>query len=318
MPARRPLLATALALPALLALAGCAAPERIRAPAPPLVGDELTRLPLYDGHTGERLAWADVIDRLAASDAVLIGESHGHPVGLPAAARAFEDVIDRAPARGALALEFFGRDDQRDLDAYLAGDTARDDFIAEHANKLPSDHERMALAARDAGWPVVAANAPRPLVRRARTDGYDALEASLTDDERAFLVIPDRLAEGAYRDRFFEVMGAMRDHASDDTDHDGLDPRIFAFYRAQQVWDATMADTLERLVEDGHAPAVLVVGRFHVDHAGDTKARLRAALDDDDVVTAITFIERPLGLIGLRDEDRHAAEIVVYTGPRPR
>ncbi|MEM1423487.1 MAG: ChaN family lipoprotein [Planctomycetota bacterium] len=305
-----PLLLASLLLPA------CTAPARAPVVRVPLADDDLRRLPLYNGDTGRRVDWSDAAARLANADAVLVGEMHGHEVGLPAAAVLFEDTVLRTDTAPALALEFWERDEQPTIDAYLGGDLDRDAFRADRGSQYPPAHERMLEFAKGRGMPVAAANAPRRFVRLARTEGYDHLRTALTDEERAWLVIPERLDEGPYRDRFFEVMGAMRGHA-DNTHHGGEDPMVLSFYRAQQVWDATMADSVASLVDDGHTPTFLVIGRFHTDYDGATTTRTRDLLPGRSVLT-VTFADRDLGLLGLHPGDRGIADLVVYTGTSQR
>lgn len=318
---RTPLVFAALAL----ALGACTAPQRAVTKAPPLTDDQLRHLPIYDGATGQRLTWDQAAQRIGNADAAIFGEEHSHPVGLPGAAVLFEDAIERyashaivsndeqwRESQGALALEFWERDQQPDIDAYLASEIDRDTFKEGHGSNYPPGHERMLEAAKAFGMKVVAANAPRRFVRLARTEGYDHLRETLSPEDRALLVIPDELDDGPYRDRFFDLMGGMSGH-TEDTESDEPDPMVLSFFRSQQIWDATMADSVATLVRTGHRPAILVVGRFHSDHQGSTLVRTRELLGSADVVS-VTFAGRELGLLGLHPEDRGMADIVIYTG----
>ncbi len=307
-------------------LGACAGPQTVSFPErEPLTDNELRRLPVYDGLTGARLTWDQAAQRAGGADAVLIGEMHSHPVGLPAAAVIFEDAINdhasygvvsdsasQRVSKGALALEFFERDQQADIDAYLAGDIDQATFKHARGSSYPPGHERMLEFAKSVDMPVVAANAPRRFVRLARSEGYDHLRETLSAEELELLVIPEALDEGAYRDRFFGLMGGMSGHTAD-TESDEPDPVVLSFFRAQQVWDATMADAVANLVKFGRTPTFLVVGRFHTDHEGSTALRTKDALPMQSVIT-VTFANRDLGLLGLHPEDRGMADIVIYTG----
>lgn len=328
---------SALALTALAAsalLSACATNEYAASEPSTLSDDALRTLPAYDGNTGRRLEWSTITQQLAQADAVLIGEVHGHPVGLPGAAVLFDDAVGAQPffndlepdegaasvaidpiirpRPGALAVEFWERDEQPDIDAYLKGEITRDQLAQGKGSGYPPGHERMLETAKSAGWPVVAANAPRAFVRLARTEGYDHLRETLSEEQMRLLVIPDELDDGPYRDRFFALMGGMTGH-TEDTESDEPDPVVLSFFRAQQVWDATMADSVTTLVNDRRHPTFLVIGRFHTDHEGSTLVRVREALPNARVLS-VTFANRELGLLGLHPEDRGMADIVIYTG----
>ncbi len=322
-------LALPIALPiaAAAALTGCVSAPVSDAPAPrAMTEDALRGLPIYNANTGDRVDWATVVAQLNQADAVLMGEMHGHPVGLPAAALLFADMAQARPEGGALALEFLERDVQHHLDDYLTGVTDRDAFAQAadlSASSYPPGHESMVETAKASAWPVSAANAPRRYVRLSRTEGYDRLRA-LTPDQRALFVLPDRLNDGAYRDRFFELMGAMRTQPAagkeptpEDESAAQANAVVESFFRAQQVWDHTMADSVAQLARAGRAPVVLVIGRFHTDFEGGTVTALQDLIPGKRIAT-LSFADRDLGLLGLHEEDRGIADFVIYTGPMPQ
>jgi uncharacterized iron-regulated protein len=173
--------------------------------------------------------------------------------------------------------------------------------------------------------PLVAANAPRRYVRLARTDGFARLEG-LTPEQRQLFVVPAALSEGEYRRRFFDIMGAMRGQsgsgkaAAEDDANAGAeanpdlnDPMILSFFRAQNVWDATMARSVADLIGRNETPAFLVVGQFHTDFAGGTLDRLRELRPDADILTVSL---QSVDAEALRDEDADRADVILYVGPR--
>ena len=81
--------------------------------------------------------------------------------------------------------------------------------------------------------------------------------------------------------------------------------------RSQSVWDWTMAESVARAIAAGSRPVVLIVGRFHVDHDGGLVQALRALRPGTRIVT-ITNIDAWSDT--LRDDDRGAADFVVYVG----
>src|SRR5262245_60198003 len=72
----------------------------------------------FDGHSGAAVSREQIAS--APCDAIIIGENHGHPLGLSTAAAIWSDILARSD-RAALSMEFFERDEQSRLDEYLAG-----------------------------------------------------------------------------------------------------------------------------------------------------------------------------------------------------
>lgn len=285
-------------------------------PTPPAPFDPRA-LPAFDGATGRPIDWDALVARAAAAPAVLIGEIHGHQPGLDAAAALWEDIL-RHPSRAAsaaLALEFFERDHQTHLDDYLTGITDEAAFLNQTGRSLnsgsyPPGHRAMVEAAKAAGVPVIAANAPRRYVRLSRLEGLDRLEA-MTPEQRRLVAVPDELTPGPYRERFFTLMGGMHPSAAE-TDEDAAHARnqvIETFFTAQNVWDETMADSVAEAVHAGRAPVVLVVGQFHTDFEGGLTTRLR-----DRGISAVVISMVAASRDTFDEDDRNRADIVIYTG----
>lgn len=289
--------------------------DRVAAIPDGLKAPESTReLRVFSG-TGLPMTWSGLVARAAASDTVLIGELHGHPMGLDAAATLFDDLLELRPETAALAMEFFERDEQIHLDDLMTGVIDHDAFMRatgrESLQRYPEGHRRMVIAALERGRPVIAANAPRRYVRLARTEGFDRLQ-TLGEGQQQLFTIPGDLTDGGYKERFFEIMGGMRGHSEDGTPEGEDDPMILSFYRSQNVWDATMAESVARTLDAGHYPVVLVIGQFHTDFEGGTTSRLRELRPGARVMTVSV---QPVWSLELRDEDRNRADAVIYIGP---
>jgi uncharacterized iron-regulated protein len=297
----------------LVHLIGCAAAPRGQA-----VEADVRSLPMYRG-SGEPVSWADLVEAAAGADVVIIGENHGHPVGLPFAARLWDEVLARS-SDAALSLEFFERDEQSRLDEYLQGVVDEATFrrrTGRTGSNYPPAHREMVEAARASGRPVIASNAPRPLVRLARTDGYDRLRG-LSAAQRLMFRLPDALPEGRYREDFFELMvrkpeggGGRPGHGHDTSEQE----RVEAMFRSQSVWDWTMAESIARALENGTRPVVHVVGRFHSDFDGGLVQALREMRPGARVVVVSVVDATPAGL---KDDDSGRGQFVVYVGPAPK
>jgi uncharacterized iron-regulated protein len=299
---------------------GCAGASKPGGDTPkPLLPPE--RVPIFRAD-GSRADFDAVVSSCAEAQAVLIGEVHGHPQGLDFAAAVWEGVLSRTD-EAALSMEFFERDQQVGLDDYLDGVTDEAAFkkaTARSAGSYPPGHRRMVEAAKAAHRPVIAANAPRRYVRLARTDSMERL-AMLTPEQRRLFDTPDTPPSEAYHQRFVTLrtgMGSDPTHGapanSPPPDPEEERKTIEGFYRAQVVWDATMAASIDRALDKVLSPVVHVVGGFHIADDGGTLQLLRNRRPDTKIVT-IALVDADAS--SLRPEDKGKADYIVYVGPLP-
>lgn len=295
-------------VPAALLLAGCQAPKREPDPVEPRT------VPFFAGDASGVIPWERVVANCADAAVVVIGEVHGHPLGLQVAAELFDDVLQLSP-RAVLSMEFYERDHQTALDDYVGGIISPEEFdraTFRNPSNNPPGHRRMVDAARAAGRPIIASNAPRRYARLARTEGFDRLR-NLTATQRAHFEIPDALPENAYASRFRAAMTSMSGHGQPGDD------AIEGFLRSQTLWDVTMADSIAEATRLG-APVVHVVGRFHAEYGTEPgKSGLADAiaqrLQPDQRLLIITVLDADSGQ--LRVEDVGRGHFVVYVGSLP-
>jgi len=318
-----------------IGLSACASSSKGRPagePARPASQEvDARELPVFDGMTGARLDWPALVARASGADVVLIGEVHGHELGGAATVALFEDVLARTSSC-ALSMEFFERDEQVVLDDYLTGITDEKTFRDRSGRtdgNYPPAHAAVVNAASVGGRPVIASNAPRRYVTVARKEGFDRLRG-LTPDQRQLFVIPDALTEGKYKEAFYELMSGMVASHAPAPDHtaprEGDDSAaqasqanldaaanemILGYYRAQNLWDATMADSIAVGASRGNAPVVHVVGQFHIDDDGGLALRVRERMPGAKVVT-VSLVDAT----DMEPKDRGCADIVVCIGAR--
>jgi uncharacterized iron-regulated protein len=285
-------------------LGGCASTPEAAAPVVP------QEMSMFD-RDGAPLRWADVIGAMESAQVVILGEQHNDGAAHAMQLELVREGVRRWPGTS-LALEMLERDEQAELDDYLEGiiDAEQLTTLTHSADwggkgSWATWYQPIIDAARDGGAPVVAANAPRRYVRLARTDGFERLEA-LPDSRRALVAVPEALIEGGYRDRFREVMGGGHD-TNGSADQSAID----AAYRAQLVWDATMADSIARALRGGATRVIHLVGQFHADFDGGTVQELRRRAPG---VRVMVISMQPVASEVLRAEDRGRADVVVYTG----
>lgn len=291
-------------------LAGCASTG-------PKVAEQAPAARLFDGATGALATMEQIVAAGAGADALILGENHGHPLGLSTAAAIWKGVLERS-SNAALALEFFERDEQSRLDEYLAGlvdEAAFHKRTIRTVSNYPDGHRDMVEAAKAAGRPVYAANAPRPQVRAASRQGYEKLR-SLSPEQRRMVRIPDEVPTGRYRDDFDTIMGGGAAlHGAKPEDAEAKRKSLDNSFRAQSLWDWTMADSVASGLATGAKPVCLVVGRFHSDFRGGLIGAMEKLRPGVKVVT-VSFVDdwSPT----LREEDKGRADYVVYVGPAPK
>lgn len=312
-------------LAASLLLTGCAAPMKLtpaeqlaRAPHP-------TALSIFDGTTGARISWADTLDRVAKADAVFVGETHDDAVA-HALEHALVDAFIATHTRPAVSLEFLERDEQAKTDAYLRGELALDAFVDETKSRHWAGDETwiawyqpMIDSARRAKASVVAANAPRTYVSRARTDGYDALK-SLSAEERALFEIDESISRDGDWERLKALIvdmrgggarGATGGGSGETSDADAVvtDDEVDTFHRAQRVWDRTMGLSASRAQNAGFK-VIHCVGAFHIGQRLGTVAQFAAACPSASIIV-IDLVPSDATVLG--SDGAKGADIVVHT-----
>ncbi|MEZ5980098.1 MAG: ChaN family lipoprotein [Planctomycetota bacterium] len=215
--------------------------------------------------SGNAVTVEEAAAELSKYDVVFLGELHDSVEGHEVMTRLTELLLDGEPAP-VLSMEMFERDVQDWATAYVQGRVCREAFLA---NARPwSTHEEMYAAAvdmaRERGWALLAANAPRPAAREVGRHGFR------TEDSSIFASNDLDLSDSEYRERFGAAMGEMSGHGSP-----GM---LDSMYAAQVLKDETMAESIARLYapDGGRWPTVVHwCGRFHSDWGLGTVERLR-------------------------------------------
>ncbi len=219
-----------LALP--LLLAACTTPTQ------PTQSSQLQTL--YDYRLSSEgdadLTLEQAIARTADADIILVGELHSHPAVHLLQSRLLSGLYTAGQQHGrplALSMEQFSRADQKTLDAYLANQIGEAALIREGNAwpNYPSDYRPLVEFAKAHRMPVIAANAPKPLVSCVGQEGAEWLD-KLPASRRSQLARQLTLGDDPYRQKF---MASMH-HGDADSN-----ARRFA---AQTSWDDTMAESM--------------------------------------------------------------------------
>lgn len=320
---------TTVALALAFALAGCASHRPASGAALP----DARSVPIFRGSDGTKVEWGELVNSAAAADVVILGENHGHPLGLLIASALWGDIASRDDSNAALSLEFFERDQQSRVDDYLAGLTDEAAFrlkTARNAGNYPPGHREMLELARAKGLHVIASNAPGVYVKAARDKGFEAMQFYSQSQSRLFK-IPDEIPRGHYRESFDQAMGDMPGHGAPDKgakkeasatpeeqearaarEKAQKQERLDAAYRGMCLWDWTMADSIAKARDAGDCPVVHVVGHFHCDFHGGLVQALEH-YDEDLKITVVTFVDETSDV--LKGADKSRGDFVIYVGP---
>jgi uncharacterized iron-regulated protein len=245
-------------LPALACLAllpGCAAA------GPEADGGLLRRASrVFDGRTAREIGWSEAVRRLAAADAVFLGETHLDRLTHEAELALLRELTEARGGRVALALEMFERDVQPALDDYLAGAIEEERFLA-LARPWPNyrtDYRPLVEFARARGIPVIASNLPAE-IRRALAQGGEAALAELSPAQRAW--VPATLIENP-PEYWRRVEQATLGHGAL-----GMGGSASRLFDGQNLWDNTMAESVARSLRgDPERLVIHVNGGFHTAH----------------------------------------------------
>ncbi|MGE9294732.1 MAG: ChaN family lipoprotein [Puniceicoccales bacterium] len=265
---------------------------------------------------GKESNWETLSARVTQADVILIGEQHDNALAHELELKLVETVLTHTP-NAAVAMEMFERDEQTIVDFYTQGKISdkalfeatdskswggnEDNWRAWYLPVVDAVRHHQAHGAR-----LITANTPRAYVKLARIEDHAVLTAIAAQSPEERFVTPDaEVDDTAYRDRFFALMGGHghghgHGHAMDTS----------GFFRAQQLWDATMADA----VLDAHAShpkVVLLVGDFHIASEGGLAQRVRHAAPGLDVITVSIIRQEDPTTFDEDDKDR--ADFVIYT-----
>ncbi|EPA0547911.1 ChaN family lipoprotein [Vibrio alginolyticus] len=213
--------------------------------------------------SGEHIALSKLPIELQQADVILIGEWHTH-----AGVHRFQtDMLKQLTSYDrslALSMEQFTRDKQPVVDAYLRGEIG-EQYLMKQANAWPnyeSDYRPLVEFAKQKNLPVIAANAPKSIVRCIGRQGLDYIN-KLDDDQRTFIAQAINTGSSPYKEKFMASM------------HHGKPEQTEKQFAAQVTWDETMAESIVSYLDDNPgAQIVHVAGKFHTEQGLGTAASI--------------------------------------------
>ncbi len=225
---------------------------------------------VHDTRAGRTIGYEDFLRRLAASDAIFVGEEHDDPETHRAELWLLENLHRRWGQKLTLAMEMFERDSQAALDDYLAGRSTEAQLgktVALWSN-YNADYRPLVEYARARRVPVVGSNVPRRIARDVSQNGAAATLAKLPAAQKSFVAAFTNAPDDAYFSRFKAILG--EGHGGGTTLDDNA---VRRFYQAQCLKDDTMAESVVRALETGRL-VLHVNGTFHSDAGLGIPARV--------------------------------------------
>lgn len=213
---------------------------------------------VYDGK-GNSISLEQIVNALAQSDVVFLGEQHDDSVGHALQFEIFKKAVEKYSANRkiTLSLEMFERDNQLVVNEYLSNLITEKKFLDDSRpwGNYKTDYRPLVELAKEKKLNVIAANTPRRYVNMVSRNGRQSLNG-LSKEAKMFLPpMPYSQASEAYSAKFKALMGGAPEAQM------GLNNIL----DSQSLWDAGMAYSIsQNIVKNGLV--VHLNGAFHTEN----------------------------------------------------
>jgi uncharacterized iron-regulated protein len=261
---------------------------------------------VYDTASGEHEELSVLCERLADYDVVFLGEEHDNDAGHRLQLWTLSRLAELRPNL-LLSMEQFEADVQGQLDRYLRDEISEEEFLRTSRpwGNYAEHYRPLVELAKERGYPVIAANIPRPLASRVSRGGVDVIGG---DRLSPWLVWVE---EDQYLERFARAMGR------DEVDHE--DVGLQRWFAAQCVKDEKMAESIAEAIASAAPERPLVVhicGKFHSDYHLGTVSRLQRR--KPQLAIAVVSMESDERLSRtLNEDERRRGEALWLVRPQP-
>lgn len=189
------------------------------------------------------VSFYEMVQALSKYDVVLFGEYHNNSIVHWLQLQTEKELYKLKEGKLILGAEMFERDNQLQIDQYLAGEMDEKELAKEARlwNNFKTDYKPLLDFAKEHQLPFVAANIPRRYASLVAKHGLDSLN-NLPDSEKVYIAklpIKVDMATPGYP----EMLDMMKDHAGDNA---------MNFVAAQVVKDATMAESIVKNFKRKH------------------------------------------------------------------
>jgi uncharacterized iron-regulated protein len=253
---------------------------------------------------------------VAAADIVLIGEQHDDANTHRLEAAVLQGLLRRGRAV-TVSLEMFERDVQAELDDYLAGRKAEEQFLAASRPwpRYATDYKPLVELARAHGWGVIASNVPRKYASLVAKNGLDAVK-TLSDAERALVAKDLHCPIDSYYERFSQVMNQHPAPGAEKQTDDERRAVTERYYFAQCVKDETMAESIVAALHKLEGKPGTIVhynGAFHTDFGAGVAERVRRRLPDRRIALITMLPVDNIDTVQPEGDELTRAQYLVYT-----
>lgn len=209
----------------------------------------------------------NMLKELATYDVVLFGENHNSSINHWLQLKLTEGLFKEKKEQLVLAAEMFERDNQPQINQYLAGKL--DAKVLKDSvrlwNNYSTDYKPLLDFAKDNKLKFIAGNIPRRYASQVAKQGLESLNTLPELDKTYIAQLPIKvtLDTPGYK----EMKAMMGDHADD--------MKVMNFVSAQAVKDATMAESILRNIEAGKT-LIHYHGNYHSKEYGGIYWYLKA------------------------------------------
>ena len=252
----------------------------------------------------------------SAADMVFLGEQHDDP-NTHRLELAVLEALARRNAAVVLSLEMFERDVQDPLEHFLMGHMEEEEFLklSRPWPAYKTDYKPLVDLAIAKGWPVVAANVPRPIASEVAKAGIDVLQGKSEADRKLFAAELKCPLDDEYFERFTRAMGGG--HGAAAAASPDAAKTIERYYFSQCLKDETMAESIASAytaaaLAQKHPVLVHVNGAFHSDYRLGTVERAvrRRPGSRAVVITAVPVADPAAGNPG---QHQGKADYLIFT-----
>lgn len=271
-------------------LQGCASKKPVM---PPLASVEGVKRHFAEGRIidldkGTTVSFVRLMEELKDVDVVFVGEVHNNPEHHLIQLQILQGLLARYGTPLSVAMEFFDKTRQPQLDQYMRGETEETAFLDAVSWKnnwrFPYHFYRpLIVLVRDQGTRLLGINVPHTIVKKVARGGLK----SLTPEERALVAEEmdfENKAHRQYLERIFEQHTFASPHKGDNKGN------FEYFYQAQCVWDETMAENIAAYMKKNTGRMVVFTGNGHIIQKFGIPDRLSRRMD----ISTATIILYPL------------------------
>jgi uncharacterized iron-regulated protein len=214
---------------------------------------------IYHIPTGLKLSFDGMMDMIADSRLVFVGEAHKNIHAHRVQLEIIREMQRRFPGRIAIGMEMFRLPQQGALDRWTRGELSEVQFLkaARWYENWHSDfgyYREILLFARDHGIDVVALNPPRDMQRRVGMSHGEKMPAEFEGS------LPETDSSDPYQRKVIKAIFGG---------HEGGKNMFDPFLNIQLFWEETMASRIVEYLgsEDGEGKKmVLLTGGMHVEY----------------------------------------------------